>query len=139
MRNSIGRLVWLAGWMMLSSSVLAQNSTNSTTLKLDASAEAATKTNKVKARLLLDHARLDMENGRLAEAEQKLRAALVLHPENRAINYYLTLLRERRDSRERDIVRPIYPVIKRQDGSLQYGAPARPRYLREAADDLKGR
>lgn len=139
MCNSIGRLVWLAGWMMLNSCVLAQNSTNSPTVKLDASADLGAKTNHVKARLLLDHARADMANGRLAEAEQKLRAALVLHPENRAINYYLTLIRERRDSRERDMVRPIYPVIKRQNGSLEYGAPVQPRSLREAADDLKGK
>ena len=139
MRCWIGILLCLLGLMILKSSVLGQDSTNAPALKPDAPVATASKTNQVKARLLIDHARADMENGRLPEAEQKLRAAFVLHPDNRAINYYLTLLRERRESRHNDAVKPIYPVIKKNDGTLEYGVPANQRYLREVADDLKAR
>ena len=93
---------------------------------------------RAKAIVLINHARLDFANGRLDDAEKKLRGALVLDPNALAANYYLTLIRERRQVFQNASVRPIYPVIRKLDGSLEYGIPADKRPLREVADDLKG-
>ena len=130
-------LVFLA--VLLGAEVLWQESTKKTVLVPAASVETTSQTNRVKAQILISHARADMENGRVEDAEKKFRAAIVLDPDNRAIEYYLTLLRERGARRQNDSVKPVYPVIKNYDGTLQYGVPTRQRYLREVADDLKGR
>jgi hypothetical protein len=94
---------------------------------------------KVKARVLIDHARVDLEAGRLENAEKKLRGALEMDSENRAANYYLTLIRERRQIPQRAVLEAKFPVIKRYDGTLQYGVPAHERPIRESAHDLKAK
>ena len=68
---------------------------------------------RLKARMLIDAARVDMENGRLENAENKLHGALELDPNQRAANYYLTLIRERRGARQNASLQPVYPVIRK--------------------------
>ena len=137
----------LAGMFLLEGSVLAQESTNAVTAKsagqtaetLDAEKEAKQKEARLKAQVLIDQARVDLENGRLEEAEKKLRGALALAPTQRAASYYLTLIEERRAARQNASVQPIYPVIRKYDGTLQYGVPVHKRSMREVADDLNGK
>jgi len=136
----------LATMFLLEGSAFTQESTNAATSKpagpvaevFDTKGKEA-KEARLKARVLIDQARVDLENGRFEEAEKKLRGALALGPSQRASSYYLTLIEERRAARQNASVHPIYPVIRNYEGTLQYGMPVHKRAMREVADDVKGK
>ena len=140
-------LFCMLGMFLLEPSLNAQESTNAVVSKATQAAEtlenkeakAKQQEVRLKARVLIAFARVDLENGRFEEAEKKLRGALGIDPTQRAASYYLTLIKERRASRQNASVEPIYPVIRKYDGTLQYGIPAHKRLMREVADDLKGK
>jgi hypothetical protein len=126
---------------VVEASVLAQVITNGVPLSIVAPDESASETKlkegRIKAIFLINSAQVDLEKGRVDEAEKKLRGALEYDPGNRAARYYLTLIRERRAVHQTAKLEPVYPIIRKQDGSLRYGVPVHQRVMREMADDLK--
>jgi len=142
-------LVCVCAAISLLASAAAQESTNSVTPQTNLpnkNLEAKQTDARLKVRVLTDAARADMENGRIEEAERKLRSALELDSSHRPASYYLTLIQERKAARRKAnvqqidaSVQPIYPMIKKYDGTLQYGVPVHRVPLRDIAKDLNGR
>jgi hypothetical protein len=91
-----------------------------------------------KVTTLINEAKLDLNAGRVEEAEGKLKEAISIDPRRRDAQYYLTLINERNSARSKAVLEPKFPVIKKIDGTLHFGVPVdvHNRPLREVADDV---